>query len=163
MNRKILIVDDNKAIHKDFEKILCCQIDEELDDLESLLFDVEKPSAKEVINFELDSAFQGQNAYQMAREAASHKAPYAMAFVDMRMPPGLNGIETIKKIWQYDPNLEVVICTAYSDYTWDEIVNELGHEDKLVFLSKPFSGDTIRQLASTLVEKWNCENETKLA
>ena len=59
-----------------------------------------------------------------------------MAFVDVRMPPGWDGVETTAKIWQKYPDLQVVICTAYSDYSWEEMLKKLGYSDRLVILKK---------------------------
>jgi len=72
----------------------------------------------------------------------------------VRMPPGWDGIETISRIWEADPDIQVVLCTAYSDYSWDEIAGRLGSTDRLVILKKPFDAVEVLQLASALTEKW---------
>ena len=77
-----------------------------------------------------------------------------MVTVDVRMPPGWDGIETTQKLWEVDPDLQVVICSAYSDYSWDEIIAKLGNSDRLLFLKKPFDAMEILQLANALTEKW---------
>jgi signal transduction histidine kinase len=84
-----------------------------------------------------------------------------MAFVDIRMPPGWDGIETIGHLWREDPHLEVVICSAYSDYTWETITEKLGVSDHLLILKKPFDNIEVRQLAATLTEKWNLSRQTE--
>jgi signal transduction histidine kinase len=81
--------------------------------------------------------------------------PYALAFVDVRMPPGWDGIETIRNLWQADPYLQVVLCTAHSDYTWNQIRDHLGQSERLLILKKPFDNLEVRQLANALTEKWN--------
>jgi signal transduction histidine kinase/HPt (histidine-containing phosphotransfer) domain-containing protein len=91
----------------------------------------------------------------MVDAACKKNQPYATAFVDMRMPPGWNGIETIGQIWMADPRVQVVICTAYSDDSWDRILRQLGRTDRLLILKKPFDADEARQLALTLTTKWN--------
>jgi CheY-like chemotaxis protein len=116
-NHRILIVDDNKSIHNDFREILCPDNSDEAaaDALEAVLFDEDKPNA---MNFQLDSAYQGQQALEMVQQALADNRPYALAFVDVRMPPGWDGLETIARIWAVDPELQIVVCTAYADYSW---------------------------------------------
>ena len=80
--------------------------------------------------------------------------PYAMAFVDVRMPPGWDGVETITHLWKAYPHLQTVICTAYSDYSWTDIQRRLGHSDNLLILKKPFDNIEVIQLAHTLTRKW---------
>lgn len=159
-NRKVLIVDDNQTIHDDFHKVLCrnrrSSSIREVENLERDLFEEgsEQPDLDE-LRYEVFSAFQGKQAYDMILEAKEQGHPFALAFVDVRMPPGWDGIETIRHIWKVAPYTEIVICSAYNDYTWDEIIAELGTTDSLFFLKKPFDSMTTRQLALTLTQKWN--------
>jgi len=76
-------------------------------------------------------------------------SPYAVAFIDMRMPPGWNGIKTAKEIWKIDANLPIVICTAYTDHTWDEIIAELPRIELLLILKKPFDNIELKQMAAS--------------
>ena len=105
--------------------------------------------------FEIDSAFQGEEGLEKMLAAKEADRPYALAFVDVRMPPGWDGIETIRRLWEADSDLQVVVCTAYSDYSWDETIQKLGQSDRLLILKKPFDPIEIRQLACALTEKWN--------
>ncbi|MFH1417732.1 MAG: response regulator, partial [Planctomycetota bacterium] len=84
------------------------------------------------------------------------------AFVDVRMPPGWDGIETVARLWKEDPYVQVVICTAYSDYSWGEMVERLGLSDQLVILKKPFDSVEVRQLAAALAEKWHLTLKAKM-
>ena len=79
------------------------------------------------------------------------------------MPPGWDGVETIEKLWQVDSELQTVICTAFADYSWQEMVARLGRSDRLLILKKPFDPIEVRQLASALTEKWNLSRREKLA
>ena len=88
-------------------------------------------------------------------QARKEGLPYAMVFLDVRMPPGWDGIETAQKLWEADPDLQIVLCTAYSDYSWQETVAALGRTDRLLILKKPFDRVEVCQLASALTEKWN--------
>jgi two-component system sensor histidine kinase/response regulator len=161
-NRKILIIDDNHAIHEDFRKIFDSVSQDELDlaSTEASIFGEETPQ-KMHPRFEFDSAFQGQEGLARIQQALDEKLPYAMAFVDVRMPPGWDGIETIARIWEKYPDLQVVVCTAYSDYSWEEMISKLGHSDRLVILKKPFDNVEVLQLASALTEKWHLYQRAK--
>ncbi|MCI5057146.1 MAG: EAL domain-containing protein, partial [Flavobacteriales bacterium] len=111
--------------------------------------------------FQIDTATQGQEGFEKIKKSFEEKNPYALAFVDIRMPPGWDGIETIKHIWKIDPNIQIVICTAFSDYTWEETVEELGTTDNLLVLKKPFDVIAVRQLAAALTKKWRLMQEVK--
>ncbi|MBH0202209.1 MAG: hypothetical protein HP496_07935, partial [Nitrospira sp.] len=87
--------------------------------------------------------------------------PYAVAFVDMRMPPGWDGLETIERMWEVDPEIQAVICTAYTDHSWDDIIRRLGYDDRLLILQKPFSSVEVSQLAASLTTKWNLARQAR--
>jgi PAS domain S-box-containing protein len=161
-NNRILIVDDNPAIHEDIRKTLCAQVEDtsDFDSAKSLLFGEEKAKPAGP-SYQLDSAYQGQEALVMVQKAAAESRPYAMAFVDVRMPPGWDGIETISNLWHGHPDLQVVVCTAYSDYSWQEMMDKLGMTSSLVVLKKPFDPIEVLQLASALTEKWNIFHQLK--
>ena len=152
-SRRILIIDDNQAIHDDFRKILGRkEKDRDLLELEAEFFGTEVKEKNETI-YELQCASQGEDGLELLNRAVSRGEGYDVAFVDMRMPPGWDGVETIERLWEKDPDLQVVICTAYSDYTWDEISERLGQTDQLLILKKPFDTVEVAQLAASLSEK----------
>jgi signal transduction histidine kinase len=160
-SRRILVVDDNRSIHEDFRKIL--QPDSEaqsLDEARASLFGSE-PLLKALVQFDLDYADQGQSALALVQLARLEGRPYAMAFVDMRMPPGWDGLETIEHLWAADPEIQTVICTAYTDHSWDDIIQRLGHDDRLLILQKPFSSIEVSQLAASLTRKWDLARQAK--
>ena len=154
-NHRILIVDDNPNIHTDFLDILrpSDSSSAAAKKLEAVLFAEDEPVADRV-SFELDSAFQGQEALAMVEQALADGRPYALAFVDVRMPPGWDGVETIARIWKADPEIQIVVCTAYSDYSSDEMFGKLGQRDGLLILKKPFDALEAFQLAHALTGKW---------
>jgi two-component system sensor histidine kinase/response regulator len=160
-NLRILVVDDNRSIHSDFRKIL---VDEHTTDkaraMEAALFG-EPTDSRQAVRFELDSAYQGKEGFEMVQRAVTEGRPYAMAFMDVRMPPGWDGIETTARIWEVDPEMQIVICTAYSDYSWDQMSKKLGQSDKLVILKKPFDNVEALQLATALTEKWHLARQAK--
>ncbi|OHC27136.1 MAG: diguanylate cyclase [Pseudomonadales bacterium RIFCSPLOWO2_12_59_9] len=152
-NRRILVIDDTPSIHQDFRKILGANSDSEaaLAASEASLFGA-IPTVHQA--FELDSAYQGEEALSMVKQALLENRPYAMAFIDMRMPPGWDGVETIERLWRVDPLLQVALCTAYSDYSLEEMTERLELGDRLLILKKPFDNIEIRQMASALTVKW---------
>ncbi|MFC6297748.1 EAL domain-containing protein [Pseudomonas sp. CCM 7893] len=160
-NRRILIVDDTASIHQDFRKILCPETsgDQSLDRVEQTLFGT-APAVRQ--SFLLDSAYQGQEALELVTRALAEKTPYALAFIDMRMPPGWDGLETIEQLWNVDPNLQIALCTAYSDYSFEAIEARLTFDDQLLILKKPFDNLEIRQMASALTWKWQLAQDAAL-
>lgn len=158
---RILVVDDNRSIHDDFKKILTRaseSVDDELSALEAELFGTAAES-EELTQFDLGHATQGKEGVELAREAVEAGDPYALAFVDMRMPPGWDGLRTIEGLWQVDPNVQVVICSAYSDYSWSEISERLGTSDQLLILKKPFDNVEVLQIAHALTSKWTLSRQ----
>ena len=155
-NHRILVIDDNPSIHDDFRKILGptnLKLAQQLDADEVALFG-ETGHASRSWSFQIDSAFQGQEGLEKVRTAVANAVPYAVAFVDVRMPPGWDGIETISRIWEEFPDLQIVICTAYSDYSWDEIAKSIGNSDQMLVLKKPFDNVEVLQMAHALSKKW---------
>lgn len=162
-NRRILIIDDNPAIHEDFRKILCAS----LHDAESLAQAAQAlfgkvDATQEEPTFEVDSAFQGQEGLERVVAAVKEGTPFAMVFLDVRMPPGWDGIETAERIWAVDPDLQIVLCTAYSDYSWTEMRERLGRSDRLLILKKPFDSIEALQIAEALTEKWRLTQQARV-
>jgi two-component system NtrC family sensor kinase len=155
-NHRILVVDDNHAIHDDFHKIFAPRDARAsaLDDLEAALLDTPAPATEPAPVFELTSAFQGKEALDHVVAAIAEHRPFALAFVDMRMPPGWDGLETIERLWQVDPQLQIVICSAYSDHSWSELRARLGASESLLILKKPFDTLEVAQCAHALTTKW---------
>ena len=153
LERRILIIDDNRAVHDDFQKILAD--DDEAAGLDEMEAEVlgERDVPARALAYGLDHAHQGRTALEMVVRAKEAGRPYHVAFVDMRMPPGWDGIETVERIWKEDPDLQVVICTAYSDYSWSELFTRLGGGDNLLVLRKPFDTSEVQQLAAALTQK----------
>ena len=77
--------------------------------------------------------------------------PFALAFIDMRMPPGWDGLETIEHLWTVDPDVQVVICTAYSDYSWSDMLTRLGRSDQLEALSAALSRAGTGEASAVLI------------
>ena len=160
-NRRILIVDDTASIHEDFRKILEADPNggQSLDSIEETLFGT-APALRQT--FLLDSAYQGQEALALVTKALAADTPYALVFIDMRMPPGWDGLETIEQLWAIDPHLQIALCTAYSDYSFEAIEARLKYDDQLLILKKPFDNLEIRQMASALTWKWQLAQDAAL-
>ena len=167
--RRILIVDDNQQIHADYRKVLLgTEIDEPANADYQAFF--EEPNEESGDSFhtplrelvEIDSALQGQEGLEKVKKAVEEGRQYSLAFVDLRMPPGWDGLRTVEEIWKVDPELQIVICTAYTDNSFADICNRLGRTDKLLILKKPFDGVEVYQLAVSLTEKWKLGRQAKL-
>lgn len=162
---RVLLVDDNPSIHEDFRKILQTSegLDPELAELESSLFaDTAEPDRAEGRPcFEIHSAYSGEEALERVRRAKECGEPYALAFVDVRMPPGMDGIETLQHLWVKDPDLHAVVCTAYSDYSWLDMTLWLQETDRFLVLKKPFDPIEVLQLSHALTRKWELEGERR--
>ena len=154
-NRRVLIVDDNRAIHEDFRKTLGDRNSayDELDALEDEIFG--SAGSAESRHFELSSAYQGEEGLALARQARESDHPFALAFVDVRMPPGIDGIETTARLLEQDPEINVVICSAYSDHSFEEMIETIGETDRVLILKKPFDTVEVRQLAHALQRRWD--------
>src|SRR5689334_2675647 len=163
MNQRILVIDDNPAIHADIRKILLKGVEDSssLEEAEELLFG-QQPAPAAPNDFEIDSAYQGQDGLEKIKTALAENRPYALAFVDVRMPPGWDGIETISRIWEVYPELQVVICTAYSDYSWEEMTRKVKKSDSVLILKKPFDNIEVLQMAHALTKKWALTQESKM-
>jgi len=162
-NRRVLVIDDNRSIHDDFRKILSpvTATGAALEAEESAAFGCPAGAVTQA-QFEVDSAYQGQEGALLVKKAFEAGRPYAVAFVDVRMPPGWDGVETTHNIWAIDPDIQIVICTAHADYTWNEMFEKIGDCDGLVILKKPFDSIEAVQLAHALTEKWRWHREAVL-
>ena len=158
---RILIVDDNPSIFEDFSAILTPRQSNSnnLSQLSKNLFGEDpSPSTPDADGFTptylLDYAANEIEASEMVIKSKRNNAPYSLVFMDSRMTPGLDGVQATRKIWNIDPEIEVVLCTAYTDYTWQEIIDVIGLSDQFLILKKPFDISAVKQLASTLTHKW---------
>ena len=157
-NNRVLIVDDQEEIHDDFEEILKPGISgSSTDELaKSFISEVDDNFLPE---FELFHARSGEEAYEIVKAGKESNRPIAVAHIDVRMPPGIDGIETTRLIRQIEKDIEIVIMTAYTDKSLSEIVRDMELLHKLLYIRKPFAREEIQQITLSLVEKWNVERE----
>ena len=157
-NNRVLIVDDQEEIHDDFEEILKPGLSgSSTDELaKSFISEVDDNFLPE---FELFHAKSGEEAYEIVKAGKESNRPIAVAHIDVRMPPGIDGIETTRLIRQIEKDIEIVIMTAYTDKSLSEIVRDMELLHKLLYIRKPFAREEIQQITLSLVEKWNVERE----
>ena len=157
-NYRVLVVDDQEEIHNDFAEMLASGLTKRATDELAATF-VARGDKPILPQFELSHATSGEEACAMVKAAEEANRPFALAYVDVRMPPGADGIETVRQIRQFERDLEIVIMTAYSDKTLTDIVNDMELLHKLLYIRKPFSREEIQQITLSLVGKWNIEQE----
>jgi two-component system sensor histidine kinase/response regulator len=148
---RILVIDDDRGTHKLIRGMLSKAVSH-----------ADEPDSSLMPDFQIDSAYQGEEGLNLIEKSLQEKRPYFLAFVDVRMPPGWDGIVTTAKIMAKCSDLQVIICTAFSDYSWQQIVSVLGHLDRIVVLPKPFKKIDVVQLAVAMTARWQMKQESKL-
>lgn len=164
LNNKILIVDDNPSIHQDFKNALVTRISQPTEavlKLEKEIFGSNSQPNYQHLQFELQHAFSTEDALKILEKSHFEQNPIAVIFMDIKMPPGMDGIAASKIILDKFPHTEIVLCTAFTEYTHEEILIKLGLTDHIIFLKKPFDIVEVRQLAIALMQKWNLNREVE--
>ena len=158
-NDRILLVDDDPAIRETYREILSPWGDTTLlsQAAELLQGSISLASSGVQEGYRLAFADSGKNAIEIVEQALKDQKPFAVAFIDMNMP-GIDGAETARQLWRRDPNLKIVIVTAYSEYSPKDIVEAVGRED-IFYLRKPFNSDEISQFAKALVHSHALEED----
>lgn len=155
-NTRILVIDDEESIRNSFREILVPRRRDysELREASAELFgdDTPRPAGSETFQAELHEAESGARGLDLVKEAVEEDRPYAVIFVDMRMP-GWNGLETVQRIREHDSRAEVIFITAYSDYSIEDVVSKAGAN--VGYLTKPFAPEEIRQLSTKAIYEWN--------
>ena len=158
-NRRILLVDDEPRILEELEKVLAPtqKGSAELSELENRLFSNSETKQKSTIVYDVCCCRQGDEAVCKVQEAIEKEEPFAVAFIDIRMPPGPDGVSTAEQIRKLDPNIQIVMMTGYSDFDISEIANRIPPEDKLLYMQKPIHSQEIQQFALALTAKWQSD------
>jgi len=160
-NNRILIIDDDPGVRDAYQTILGRHgADKRVTEM-AALFDPpgQEPESVAQMNYDLSLACNGEEGVSAVQEAVEQGLPFAAAFVDMKMP-GMDGAETSKRMTSIDPDIKIVIVTAYSEYTPEDIIRTTGRDD-IFYLRKPFNSDEIRQFARALAKQWNLERERR--
>jgi CheY-like chemotaxis protein len=157
-NNRVLVVDDQEEIHQDFEEMLNPNlVRASTNDLARVFNpDIDDTFLPE---FELLHAGSGKEAYGKVQEAVETSNPIAVAYMDLRMPPGWDGVETTRRIREIDKDIEIVVMTAHTNKPLSDIVSNIELLHKLLYVRKPFAREEIQQMTISLVEKWNVERE----
>jgi len=160
---RVLVIDDDPVIHEAIRKFLCSGrwSGSKLDDAEEVLFGQAQAAGRQS-EFEVDSAFQGEEGLAKVYHAIQEDRPYAMTFLDLNMPPGWSGIEVAPRLWVADPELQIVICTGNADFSWEEIFVKIGTSDRMFILKKPFDRMEVLQLAHNLTARWRDSQKQQL-
>ncbi len=151
----VLAVDDEEGILELYQLSLEESIEREYGELLGDMFDIRQPVNLNQY-FSVSLAKQGALAVDMAKRALEQEAPFPVAFIDMRMPPGMNGMETAKALRALDSRIYIVFVTAYSDVDLNLVHQELGHG--VLYLRKPFEREEIVQIARLLTGVWEKEH-----
>ncbi|MCE2440167.1 MAG: sigma 54-interacting transcriptional regulator [Candidatus Latescibacteria bacterium] len=157
-NNRVLIVDDQPEIHDDFAEMLRSNFANPSDEDLVAAF-VHEQEGDYLPEFELLHANNGEEACEIIRGGRNSNRPVAVAYIDIRMPPGIDGIETVRRVREFDRDIEIVIMTAYTDRSLPEIVYDMELLHKLLYIRKPFTHEEIQQITLSLVGKWNVEQE----
>ncbi len=159
---RIIVIDDDKSVHEAYRKVLHREGEKRPGRSVAEKLGLGRGRAPETPvsvgrEFEVDFAKSGEEGLKRVQQARSEGRPYALAFVDMRMPPGWDGLQTARELWKDSPDLQICICSAYSDHSWESVVGQLGDSDRLLILRKPFEREEVLQLAHMLTRKWRRE------
>jgi two-component system NtrC family sensor kinase len=160
VNTSVLVIDDEEMVRDNIEDILIpynqSEEQEDIDNAFDILFGNTKPLLQtrkpSIPEFTVDKASNGMEGLKKVRQAIEKGTPYAVIFLDMRMP-GWNGLETAVEIRKYDVKAEIIFITAYSDRSIDEIVEQAGQN--VGYHCKPYAPEEIIQLATKAVTDYN--------
>lgn len=157
---RILVIDDEPAVLDAYRHILANRADSssELATLANALFDdpiaeLSPPLAAAAVTY----CRQGLDGIAEVEAAIANGRPFQVAFLDVRMPPGIDGKETARRIRAIDPNINLVVVSAYSDHDVTDISLVAGPPDKIFYISKPFAADEIQQMATALSRRWDVD------
>lgn len=154
MLHKILVVDDDERQRLAYRNLFSQGHHAILSELESFF----QQDTSETLGDKLEESFlvveasQGQEAIELVQEAYENDTPISVAFIDMRMPPGMNGLEAAEKIRAIDPRVYIVFVTAYSDVDLAQITHRI--YENVLFIRKPFQSEEIEQIARNFTISW---------
>ncbi|MGI9200898.1 MAG: EAL domain-containing protein [Woeseiaceae bacterium] len=167
ISNRVLVCDDDAALIEEYKRCLSLDFVADvgattLTDLEKVLFGEETNEAG-AISFEVETRDQGEAAVEAVEDAIAQGQPFSIVFLDIRMPPGIDGIDAAKQIRALDSNVNIVIVTASIGPELDNLDTEIPPADKIFFFKKPFHAVECRQLAAALCGKWHSDMALRLA
>ncbi len=159
---RILVIDDEVSVREAYARTFAPADPglrgARLRALAADLFGDDEPAAEPVpveAPFAVSYAAQGEEGVAMVAAALAEGEPYSVAFIDVRMPPGIDGKETARRIRALDRQINLVIVTAWSDHAMLDIAAVAGPADKLFYIAKPFGADEVRHMARALAQRWD--------
>ena len=161
ITNRILVVDDDASLIDEY--LRCLGEDYEPDSATTTLTELEKVLFGDEVNesgaatFSVESRNQGEKAVEAVEDAIKTGKKYTIVFLDIRMPPGIDGIEAAKRIRKLDPDVNIVIVTGSVSAEIDNLDAEVPPADKIFFFKKPFHAAECRQLAAALCGKWHAD------
>lgn len=154
-NRRILIVDDDPEVLHLYQMILTPF--SHLYSKNSPFLPTDSAIKNGEPPFEISTASQGEEGLQLAKEGLEQGRPFAVAFLDVRMPPGMDGLETARRLRQIDPQINIIIASAYSDYQPKDFRRAV--HDRLFFVRKPFIPEEVEHIAYNTCVSWDHERQ----
>ncbi len=148
MNNRIIVIDDEPSILELYKYIFSEKTS-----------DVKFSDENIITKFDISVANSGEKGFEVVKDKTENEQPIAVAFIDMKMDPGWNGIETAKKLRSIDDRIYIVIVTGFTEYNIDQIQNELKHD--VFFLHKPFKHKEIFQMARNICNSWTRDEQLK--
>ena len=160
---RILIADDTPALHEAYRNIFAVEIDElaAIPGLAKFAPELTTPAAAAGPTYALTHVQQGEEAIAAATAAQLAGTPFALAILDVRMPPGIDGVQTARRLRVQQPDLQIVLCTAFADYSWSDLLMAFPESDGLLLLKKPFDAIEIHQITTALCRKWQLAAENR--
>lgn len=170
---RLLVADDEPNLHEAYRRVFqqfladgCDEVPSRLDELSAELFhdppaSSAAPACNPCVIEDVSYHRQGEQAVAAVEAACAEGRPFALAFLDMRMPPGIDELETARRIRTIDPDINILIVTGYSDHRPGEIAHVVGSPDKLFYFVKPFEPSELQQLTAALTGRWMLERQLK--
>ncbi|MEO5367798.1 MAG: response regulator [Magnetococcus sp. WYHC-3] len=152
---RVLVADDEEAIRGAFLDILEPAHRESRRLAAFLEAEVQQPTPPGAVSFSVSLAAGGDEAVGLARAALDAGRPFQLAFLDMRMPPGMDGLKTALALRAVDARVQIVMVTAYSDHSVDDMHLALEHD--FILARKPLTRDEILQLARNGCQRWTAD------
>lgn len=158
-NLRLLVVDDEESILNMFGDIFDSEVESgkykaELQELEGELFSDVPSVSTTNYSYELTYCQQGEEAVEEVNRSIKEDDPFSVVFLDMRLPPGKNGLWTAEKIRGIDPDVNIVIVTGYSDVDPSELNKRVAPSSRLLYVKKPVKPQEVRQFADSLTKNW---------
>lgn len=161
--RNVMVVDNDKSVHEEFKKILCSHLDfnEKRDVLSNELFESVKSNeaSEKRYDYHVISAFSGEESIGIIKNHKGIGCPIDVVFMDIKMATGVNGIDVCDQIRKIYPETDLIFCSDYSDFSTQDILNNVGNKKPVYFLPKPFDVNSVSKVLSQIL----CDEDVQIA